>query len=94
MEKMMSNFNGLDMFQEFMSDCKVELNDNYDSFVSYNKKNRKRDDKENPTFMEFCLMEFITYSFKLFKEFVNDEIPNDVKMVMDMVEGKREELPN
>ena len=85
---------GLDMFQEFMSECKVELNDNYDSFVLYNEKNKERDNKDNPTFMEFCLMEFINYSFKLFKDVMNESIPKDVKMVMDMMEGKTKELPN
>ena len=86
----MNEGSGLDMFQEFYTDCKTELTDNYNSYLDYNKKNNN----ESCSWMEFCMMEFITYSFKLFKEFVNDEIPNDVKKVMDMMEGKREELPN
>ena len=83
---------GLDMFQEFMSECKVELNDNYDSFVLYNEKNKERDNKDNPTFMEFCLMEFITYSHKLFKSFINANLsPKEQRYIFNT---EREELPN
>ena len=90
----MNEGSGLDMFQEFMGECNNELNENYDSFLSHYEKDRERDGKTPPTYMEFCLMEFINYSFKLFKDVMNESIPKDVKMVMDMMEGKTKELPN
>tara|TARA_Y100000310_G_scaffold139921_1_gene139259 strand:+ start:326 stop:607 length:282 start_codon:yes stop_codon:yes gene_type:complete len=85
---------GLDMFQSFMSECNDELNENYESFLSHYENDESRKEKTPPTYMEFCLMEFINYSFTLFKDVMNDSIPKDVKMVMDMMEGKTKELPN
>ena len=91
MEKENNLFDGLDMFHSFMTDCRDELNHNYNSFLNHCKKNNNT---EPPTFMEFCCLEFIKHSFVLFKKFLDEKGQPDDWTSIALSPQLEDELPN
>tara|TARA_Y100001963_G_scaffold148712_1_gene227036 strand:+ start:1389 stop:1658 length:270 start_codon:yes stop_codon:yes gene_type:complete len=85
-----NNFDGLKMFQSFVTDCRKELDENYNDYLNFNRKNNITD---GVTYMEFCMLEFIKHSFRMFKKFFDEEGHPDWTSVA-LSPQSDDELPN